>query len=327
MLSISFRVFHPSGILVDTKPGDNSLVCVTESPLARGNPRRELTMLLFSVTVSRINSHPIIIERRHPMPSRDVQKAREAYKAGDPGASKLAHQASADEPHREHEGKYIKSVVYGGLDGIITTFAVVSGVAGASLSAGIVLILGFANLIADGISMAIGDYLSTRAENEYNLAERQREIWEVENYPEGEKKEMVELYIEKGIGKEDARTIVDIIAKHKKAWVDIMMVEELGIVEEDESPLKNAVATFLSFGLFGFIPLSTHLLSYSVPALQDHAFLMASVLTGVTLFLLGALKVRITEKNWLKSGIEMLVVGGVAAAAAYLIGHVLSGLA
>ena len=78
--------------------------------------------------------------------------------------------------------------MYGGLDGIITTFAVVAGVAGASLSSGVVLILGFANLIADGLSMAIGDYLSTKAENEYNKAERAREKWEVENYPEGEKK-------------------------------------------------------------------------------------------------------------------------------------------
>ena len=88
--------------------------------------------------------------------------------------------------------------MYGGLDGIITTFAVVAGVAGASLSAGVVLILGFANLIADGISMAIGDYLSSKSEREYEAAERKREAWEVEHYPEGEKKELVELYEAQG---------------------------------------------------------------------------------------------------------------------------------
>jgi VIT1/CCC1 family predicted Fe2+/Mn2+ transporter len=261
------------------------------------------------------------------MPSRDIQKAKAAYKEGDAEASRIAHDSEAEEEHREQEGKYVKSIVYGGLDGIITTFAVVAGVAGASLSAGVVLILGFANLIADGLSMAIGDFLSTKAENEYNQAEREREVWEVDNYPDGEKKEMVELYTEKGIDKGDANTIVDIISRNKKAWVDIMMVEELGIIESDESPLKNAIATFLSFGVFGFIPLTTHLFSRFIPAIQPHAFLAACVLTGLTLFALGAVKVRITGRNWLKSGVEMFLVGGIAAAAAYAIGHVLAGLA
>jgi len=94
--------------------------------------------------------------------SRDVRKAREAYKAGDVAGSKAAHADSAAERHQQAHGQYIKSAVFGGLDGIVTTFAVVAGVAGASLSPGIVLIMGFANLVADGLSMAIGDYLSTK---------------------------------------------------------------------------------------------------------------------------------------------------------------------
>lgn len=261
------------------------------------------------------------------MSSRDIQKAKAAYRERDAEASRLAHQIQAEEEHREQEGKYVKSIVYGGLDGIVTTFAVVAGVAGASLSAGVVLILGFANLIADGLSMAIGDFLSTKAENEYNQAEREREAWEVDNYPDGEKKEMVELYTGKGISKDDAKTIVDIISRNKKAWVDIMMVEELGIIQSDESPLKNAIATFLSFGLFGFVPLTAHVFSYFIAGLRPHAFVSACILTGLTLFALGALKVRITERNWLRSGLEMLVVGGIAAAAAYAIGHALAGLA
>ena len=123
------------------------------------------------------------------MPSRDIEGAKRAFDARDVAASRRAHDHRVPEPHRQEHGKYVKSIVYGGLDGIITTFAVVAGVAGASLAAGIVLILGFANLLADGLSMAIGDFLSTKAENEYNTSERQREAWEVEHYPEGEKQE------------------------------------------------------------------------------------------------------------------------------------------
>ena len=209
--------------------------------------------------------------------SRNLDKARHAFKMKNFDEMREAHDAKKLEPHKNNQGQYIKSMIYGGLDGIITTFAVVAGVAGASLSAGIVLILGFANLIADGLSMAIGDFLSTKAENEYNQTERARELWEVENYPDGEKKELVELYVSKGLEESEAKTVVDIISKHKKAWVDIMMVEELGIIESDESPLRNAIVTFVSFLSFGFIPLIVFIIAYVVPNLSDKTFLIAKI--------------------------------------------------
>jgi VIT1/CCC1 family predicted Fe2+/Mn2+ transporter len=261
------------------------------------------------------------------MRSRDLREARSAFKAADGEASKRAHQKHGPEQHRQKQGKYIKSVVYGGLDGIITTFAVVAGVAGASLASGVVLILGFANLIADGLSMAMGDFLSTKAENEYNKAERDRETWEVENYPDGEKMELVEVYKEKGLSEEDARTVVEIISKNKRVWVDVMMTEELGIIESNESPLKNALATLLSFGLFGFIPLVAYVLSRFTAGMQTHTFATACVLTGLTLFALGAIKVRVTGRNWMMSGLETLVIGGATAVAAYGVGYALQGLA
>ena len=264
------------------------------------------------------------------MITRSLEKAKEAYKNRNAEASRAAHDAKvaeADEHHTQEQGQYIKSLIYGGLDGIITTFAVVAGVAGADLAAGVVLILGFANLIADGLSMAIGDFLSTKAEQEYKQTERVRETWEVENYPEGEKKEMIELYMSKGLSEEDANKVVEILSQNKEGWVDIMMVEELGLVEEDESPLKNALVTFFSFQIFGFIPLLAYVLARFIPALTANMFLTAAILTGVTLFALGALKTNVTEKNWFTSGLEMLIVGGIAAAAAYGIGALLSGLA
>lgn len=259
--------------------------------------------------------------------SRDLQKAREAYHKGDVLASIAAHTAQAAEEHQHEQGQYIKSAVYGGLDGIVTTFAVVAGVAGASLSAGIVLILGFANLLADGLSMAIGDYLSTKSEQEYHRAERERERWEVEHYPEGEKQELVELYTAKGLSKIDAETIVEILARNQEAWVDVMMVEELGILGGEESPLRNALVTFVSFALFGFVPLLAYVGVRLVPSLAINTFAMASLFTAVTLFVLGALKVKVTGQNWFKSGLETLLIGGITALAAYGVGLLLGGLA
>tara|TARA_Y100000310_G_C20529524_1_gene737718 strand:+ start:164 stop:952 length:789 start_codon:yes stop_codon:yes gene_type:complete len=259
------------------------------------------------------------------MPKRDVNKARKAYKKKDIKAMKEAHSKPEIEHHTK-EGRYIKSLVYGGLDGIVTTFAIVAGVAGASLTSGIVLILGFANLFADGLSMAVGDYLSSKSEHEYRKAERKRELWEVRYNPKGEKQEMVEIYQEKGMKPVDAKKTVGILSKYKGIWIDTMMHEELNILESKESPVKNGIATFFSFAIFGFVPLLAYVFSGFMRSIGVDVFIIASVLTGGTLFLLGALKVKVTEKNWLKSGLEMLVVGGVAAVVAYLIGYFLSGL-
>jgi VIT1/CCC1 family predicted Fe2+/Mn2+ transporter len=260
------------------------------------------------------------------MLTRNLEKAREAYRAGSAEMSRRAHESPPPEPHRREHGRYVKSLVYGGLDGIVTTFAVVAGAAGAKLSAGVVLIMGFANLIADGLSMAVGDYLSTKAEQEYQRTERARESWEAENFPEGEKREMVEVYTAKGVPEEEARTVVEVLSRYPKAWVDVMMMEELGIVESDDSPVRNAAATFVAFAVLGFVPLAAFVLARMHPAVEARQFLIACVLTGVTLFALGAMKVWITGRNWFFSGVEMFIVGGLAAAAAYAVGAALSGL-
>ncbi|NHJ01741.1 MAG: hypothetical protein EAX86_06330 [Candidatus Heimdallarchaeota archaeon] len=260
-------------------------------------------------------------------PQRDLHKAKTAYKLGDVQKSIAAHDMKCPaEEHKTEQGKYIKSIIYGGLDGIITTFAVVCGVTGAALNIFIVIILGFANLLADGLSMGIGDYLSTRSELEYQEEERNREEWEVENFLEGEKKEMIEIYTEKGISYEDAVIVVEILSSNKQAFIDIMMVEELGIVKTDESPMKNGLITFISFAIFGFIPLAAYISTLFLPGMSSFSFGIASFLTGITLFILGALKVRVTGKIWYKSGLEMLIVGGSAAIIAFLVGFFLSGL-
>ncbi len=260
------------------------------------------------------------------MLSRSLEKARKAFEKKDLNATIQAHTQRAPEVHQMEKGKYVKSVIYGGMDGIITTFAVVAGVAGASLQTSIVLIMGFANLVADGISMAIGDYLSTKSEQEYQKNERKRETWEVENYPEGEKKEMKEIYMEKGFSEDDSEKMVEILSKNKKAWIDEMMHDELNIIESQEKPLKNAVATFISFAVFGFVPLLAYVCAKFLGLFENYTFAAACLFTGITLFILGALKVNVTGRNWVKSGFETLLVGGIAAGAAYLVGYAIASI-
>ena len=220
-------------------------------------------------------------------------------------------------------GRYIKSFVYGGLDGTITTFAVVAGVAGAALSPSVVLILGFANLVADGISMAVGDYLSSKAEGEYGKSERNKEEGYMKKITD-EKKHLVKIYLDQGFNKKDANFLAGIVCKNKKACTDVMLGYELGISKTDNNPFRNATTTFGSFVFFGFVPLVAYVFSSLIPFFKTNTFLAASVFTCLTLFALGATKCKFTGRSWYKSGVEMLLVGGLAAIAAYLVGYFVS---
>jgi VIT1/CCC1 family predicted Fe2+/Mn2+ transporter len=188
------------------------------------------------------------------------------------------------------------------------------------------LILGFANLIADGIAMAFGDVLSSRAEQQYQRAEREREEWELQNYPEGEKEELKELYVEKGMSQDDSDKVVEILAKYPDMMVDVMMADELGIIEDDESPIFKGLVTFGSFVVFGFVPLLVFVVQ-RFTGLNIDSLLWACVLTGATLFGLGVAKGRFSSVSWWRSGMEMLFLGGLAAVAAFYIGRALESLA
>lgn len=262
-----------------------------------------------------------------------LDDARKAYASRDKEASAAAHDpkriARVVQAREEHGGagsQYIGDLVYGGLDGIITTFAVVSGVAGANLGTGVILILGMANLLADGFSMATGAYLSTKSEQEYYDKERQRELWEVEHFPEGERAELYELYRHKGYSEEEAGQMVDILTRDKKRWVDAMMIDELGMLKDEGNPLYNGLATLIAFIVAGVVPLLIYLIGLAVPIAPGAAFPISVALSGLALFGLGATKVLVTHQNPLRSGVEMLLVGGLAAVVAYVVGALLKGL-
>jgi len=263
--------------------------------------------------------------------SKRLDEARKAYRNGDQKAGAHAHDPKViaqmtAEPHGGAGSQYIGEMVYGGLDGIVTTFAVVSGVAGAELGANIVLILGLANLFADGFSMATGAYLSAKSEKEYYDREQTRERWEVEHYPEGEAAELYELYVNRGYTEEDARHLIEIQTRTVDRWVDTMMIDELNMHRDERNPLVNALATLGSFIVAGAVPLLVYLLGLIMPIAPQTSFFVSLGLSGLALFGLGAAKVFITERNPIKGGLEMLFVGGLAAGVAYLVGALLKGI-
>lgn len=263
--------------------------------------------------------------------TRRLLDAIEAYRRRDVDASRKAHAPdrikSATEEHKTGSGAYVAEAVYGALDGIVTTFAVVAGVEGAGLSAGVVLILGFANLIGDGLSMGVGSYLSTKSRQQYERSERKREEWEIDNYPQGEIEEVREIYGRKGFSGSDLDRAVEIITSDRQIWIDTMMQEELEIIEDHSPPAINGLSTFISFVIAGFVPLLFFVLALAIPSLAGISFMMSLVLTGITLFSVGSLRVLVTRVRWWRSGLEMLIVGGLAALGAYLIGYFLKGLA
>lgn len=261
------------------------------------------------------------------MTTRDLDEARRAYEMGDLEASRKAHLQNhqKNEKHK-NSGNFVKSFVFGGLDGIITTFSIVSGTVGSDLGVGVVVILGLSNVVGDALSMAFGDYLSSKSEIEFQRAEKARETWEVENNPEGEMLEMEELYMSKGITEDDAKTMTQILSKNKKAWVDVMMVEELGIIEETDNPMKNALVTFFSFIICGFFPVIPFLIGLATDAEVETLFYWSIGVTALSLFCLGAVKTKVTGVKFWKSGMETLVIGAIAAGAAYLIGWLLEPL-
>lgn len=218
-------------------------------------------------------------------------------------------------------GAYLKDIVYGANDGIITTFAVVAGVAGASLDSNVVILLGIANLLADGFSMAASNYLGSKSERDYALRERHTEELELHHEPDEEYSEMIGYLRRKGYAKKDAEALIPLLSKNKEFWLDIMTREELGVhpPEKDGQPRRAARATFFAFVLAGAVPLLPYVLNVG-----GSLFGLAVAGTAASLFIVGALRCLLTNQRWYKAGLEMLTVGGIAACIAYGMGYLVS---
>ena len=218
---------------------------------------------------------------------------------------------------------YISEFVYGGIDGAITTFAVVAGAAGAGIGMEVVLVLGFANLIADGFSMSVGNYFSTKASHDNFDKHRRAELWKVENKPDNKREEIREIYAKKGLEGDLLEQLVGVITSNKEVWVDTMMKEELEMVKEVKPPVKTAFITFVSFFVVGLIPLLSYLAAMFLHLPGRSLFLISCIATGIGLTIVGFLKSVVTEKGRFQGIIETVGLGGIAAALAYLVGSVL----
>jgi VIT1/CCC1 family predicted Fe2+/Mn2+ transporter len=217
---------------------------------------------------------------------------------------------------------YLREFVYGGIDGSVTTFAVVAGAAGAELDAAVVLILGFANLLADGFSMSVGAYLSYKSEHDSFENHKKTEYWEIENIPDQEREEIRVIYRAKGFEGALLEQVVDVICSDKDRWVDVMMKEELEIMKEQKSPFMIGVTTYISFLIVGAIPLLAYILGYTSNFTGD-LFITSSVLTGLAFVAIGFLKSYITHTSRIKGIMETLILGALAASLAYFVGDML----
>lgn len=221
---------------------------------------------------------------------------------------------------------YLRDFIYGAIDGAVTTFAIVAGAAGAGFNDSVVLIMGMANLFADGFSMAISNYLGIHAERDERELARLTEELHVREVPEGEREEIRQIYMDKGFEGEDLERAVAVITSGRDRWVDTMMSEELGYGNDIESPLKAAFATFSAFVIVGVLPLLSFLMNLVSPGLVAHPFVISGVLTGLGFAVVGIVKSRVVHQPWWKGGFQTLALGSAAAAVAYLVGAILEGV-
>ncbi|WP_299643907.1 VIT1/CCC1 transporter family protein [uncultured Ruegeria sp.] len=208
----------------------------------------------------------------------------------------------------------LRDVVYGGIDGSVTTFAIVAGVAGAGLSPFVIVALGLANVLADGFSMAAGNYSGTKAELDNIRRIRAVEERHIALYPDGEREEVREILAQKGLTGDILTEATAEITSSTENWINLMIEGEYGLGSVDPHPMKAALATFFAFLVAGMIPLLPFLASV------QNAFAMSAWMTMGVFFAIGALKSRWSLAPWWRSGLETLLIGGLAALIAYLVG-------
>ena len=215
---------------------------------------------------------------------------------------------------------YLHDFVYGAVDGTVTTFAIVTGVAGANLPGRIVLVLGLANVVGDGFSMAIGNFLATRSEQQLLEHARSMEQRHVDEVPLGEREEVRQIYAAKGFEGDDLERAVDVITADRGRWVDTMLREELGLAPAGPSAVRAALSTFAAFVVAGLVPLLAFAYELLVRSPRINPFAWSVAMTALVFFCIGAMKSRFVEQPWYRGGVEVLAVGGGAAALAYGVG-------
>jgi VIT1/CCC1 family predicted Fe2+/Mn2+ transporter len=215
----------------------------------------------------------------------------------------------------------IREIIFGAEDGFVSTLGLVLGMAGATNDSRVVIIAGAVYVIAEAFSMAAGTYLASKAEKEFYQLKLDHEKWEIENIPDAERQEIRDIYGAKGIKGRLLEELVSKVTSNKRLWLRVMMEEELHIFPSRIEPMRNSIAMFLTSLVAGLVPILPFVL---LPPANSIA--VSIILTLSALFATGALKGRFVEMDWKRSGMEMLIVGALAAAIGYGVGLITGGM-
>ena len=210
---------------------------------------------------------------------------------------------------------YLRDFIYGGIDGAITTFAIVAGSVGADLGTRTILILGLSNLVADGLSMAASNYSATKAEVDHYTHVAAEESHQIDTVPDGEREEVRQLLERKGLAGDTLSEATEAITSIRQRWIDFMMSEEHGLALSTRTPMRAAAATFAAFVVCGSISLIPFLIATQKP------FEASLMLTACVFFGIGSWKSRWSVMPWWRSGLETLAIGSGAAIVAFAIGN------
>lgn len=249
-----------------------------------------------------------------------LEKAREAYKNKDIQGAKKAHEKGAIirgihyEPHSKFS---LSDIILGGQDGLVNVLGVILGVAAASGEIRIVIAAGLAAAFAESVSMGAVAYTSTLSDLDHYQSELKREMWEIEHFPKQEGEEIRQIYIKRGFKGQLLQDTVKTITGNRKVWLDVMMEEELKLAPIERShAVRSAIIVGISAIIGSIIPLIPFFffnLNFSIP--------LSILLAGLTLFIVGVYKAKVTVGSQVRSGIELTIIGIVSAMVGYLIGN------
>ncbi|HMY80226.1 MAG TPA: VIT1/CCC1 transporter family protein [Candidatus Absconditabacterales bacterium] len=243
--------------------------------------------------------------------------------------SQSIHHHLSQEHKISPRSQYIGEVVYGGIDGIITTFAVVAGFVGAGavqtlgqIGPFAVVLFGLANLFGDGVSMALGKYLSTKSEQDIYRRAWSKELYEIQHHHDMEYQESIDILIQQGMSPTDAQQYIQIISQYPTLWTKWMMDNELQLPDSlNEKPLIQSIITLFSFIIFGAIPLIPFLF------MKDSSFdfwHLSLIMTAIALLLLGFVRWSVTKMNIIRTVGQILLLGAIAATVAYWTGELVT---
>ncbi|GAA2741677.1 VIT1/CCC1 transporter family protein [Kitasatospora cinereorecta] len=225
----------------------------------------------------------------------------------------------AEGHHRDVNGGWLRPAVFGAMDGLVSNFALMTGVVGGAVSSSTVILTGLAGLAAGACSMAAGEYTSVASQRELVEAEIEAERIELRRNPHGELAELAQLYIAKGVEPKLAHQVAKQLSSSPEATLAVHAREELGVDPDDlPSPVVAAVSSFGCFAVGALLPLLPYLLGAT-------ALWPALIVSMLGLFLFGAVVARVTARSWWFSGLRQLVLGGVAAGVTYLLGWLIGG--